>query len=157
MFEKKWNAYWFTSFRHVTCISYTIKDVSISKILSQRLGFWGDLMLTNGILSVGRSWSLLFTSKQEYATVWHFSSEFGKRKLWAFIELRFLILWNWRRDFSSVRLYLIGITFEKGMPFLTPRQAYGTQKAVLTHQIWAQRTVLWRPNSLCAKWELFYE
>ena len=30
-------------------------------------------------------------------------------------------------------------------------QAYGTQKAILTNQIWAQRTAMWRPNSQCAK------
>ena len=62
--------------------------------------------------------------------------------------------WNliWRRDFSSGILYFIGLTFEIGITekfvFLTPRQAPETEKAVLTNQIWTQRTVLWKPDSL---------
>ena len=36
--KKKWNAYWFTGFRHVTCTSYTIKNVTISEISLRK--FW---------------------------------------------------------------------------------------------------------------------
>ena len=47
LFEKiKINAYRFTSFRYVTCISYTIKDASISEICLGKFPLSGNLALT---------------------------------------------------------------------------------------------------------------